>query len=207
MKPKVGEWLSEYAIPKNIHPAVIGYIMTKYQETGKSEEIDKMDYFYEEPEVGESKLDEYGCKGRTNDPRGWVSVSDTLYAFEEKLAQGAYIGKNVEYILEMSLNTKLRHEWATDFINFYNIPVLTVDDIVNNTYTEDDLPENISERFACISSLLSVDIENVEIVREFIREKIGAEYLKTFDMCWVCDDEERMLKLQELEAKKKVRTK
>ena len=65
----------------------------------------------------------------------------------------------------------------------------------------------VSEKFACISSLLSASIDEVKVVRNFIIEKIGTEYLKTFDMCWVCDDEERMLKLQELEAKERVRTK
>ena len=30
MQPKVGEWISEYAIPNKIHPSVIGYILSKY---------------------------------------------------------------------------------------------------------------------------------------------------------------------------------
>ena len=53
MEPKVGEWLTEYAIPNKIHPAVIGYILTKYNNFGKSENIEDIGYFYEEPEVGE----------------------------------------------------------------------------------------------------------------------------------------------------------
>lgn len=78
MEPKVGEWLYDYAIPNKIHPSVIGFIMSKYLSTGKSEEIKDMGYFYEEPEIGEMHPDKYGCNGRTNDPRGWVSISKTL---------------------------------------------------------------------------------------------------------------------------------
>lgn len=66
MDPKVGEWIYEYAIPSKIHPSVIGYIFSKYQENRRSEEISDMGYFYEEPEVGESHLDRNGCRGRTN---------------------------------------------------------------------------------------------------------------------------------------------
>ena len=81
MEPKVGELITVYAIPQKIHPAVIGYMLSKYNNSGKSENIDDIGYFYEEPEVGEEHLDANGCKGRTNDPRGWTSISHTLYNF------------------------------------------------------------------------------------------------------------------------------
>ena len=68
MEPKVGEWITEYAIPQKLHPAVIGYMLSKYNNSGKSEDIKDIGYFYEEPEVGEEHLDKNGCKGRTNDP-------------------------------------------------------------------------------------------------------------------------------------------
>ena len=58
-----------------------------------------MGYFYEEPEVGEEHLDKNGCKGRTNDPRGWTSISNTLYNFERNLEAGKYAGKDVEDIM------------------------------------------------------------------------------------------------------------
>jgi hypothetical protein len=75
MEPKVGEWITEYAIPNKVHPSVIGYMLSKYNNSGKSEDISDIGYFYEEPEVGEQHLDANGCKGRTNDPRGWTSIS------------------------------------------------------------------------------------------------------------------------------------
>ena len=93
MEPKVGEWLTEYAIPHKIHPAVIGYMLSKYNNSGRSEALQDIGYFYEEPEVGEQHLDANGCKGRTNDPRGWTSISNTLYNFERNLEAGRYEGK------------------------------------------------------------------------------------------------------------------
>ena len=113
MEPKVGEWITEYAIPQKIHPSVIGYMLSKYNSSGKSEAMQDIGYFYEEPEVGEEHLDANGCKGRTNDPRGWTSISNTLYNFERNLVQGKYEGKDVEDIIKRSIESKLRMEWAS----------------------------------------------------------------------------------------------
>lgn len=129
MEPKVGEWITEYAIPQKIHPSVIGYMLSKYNNSGKSEDIQDIGYFYEEPDVGEEHLDKNGCKGRTNDPRGWTSISNTLYNFERNLEQGKYEGKDVEDIIQRSISSKLREEWAAEFFDFYNLPTLTPEEV------------------------------------------------------------------------------
>ena len=129
MEPKVGEWITEYAIPQKIHPAVIGYMLSKYNNSGKSEDIQDIGYFYEEPEVGEEHLDNNGCRGRTNDPRGWTSISNTLYNFERNLELGKYAGKDVEDILQRSISSKLREEWSAEFFDFYNLPTLTPEEV------------------------------------------------------------------------------
>ncbi len=120
-----------------------------------------MDVFYEEPEVGEKKLDQNGCRGRTNDPRGWVSISNTLYAFENNLRKGKYISKDVEKLLEASISSKLREEWAKEFYDYYNMPTLSVDEVVSETYTQEYLPQDINERFAYVTSLLLADESQV----------------------------------------------
>lgn len=199
MMPKVSEWLSDYAIPRKLHPAVIGYILSKYVNSGKSDAISKIGYFYEEPEIGEKQLDRYGCKGRTNDPRGWVSISNTMYAFEKDLRAGKFIGKNVEDILRKSINTKLREEWANEFIDFYNIPVVTVAEVMRKRLPKDCLPTDINERFACVTSLLLADETQVEKCRQFIRDYCDPEYLQLYDYCWAGNDENRMLKITELQ--------
>lgn len=200
MEPKVGEWLYEYAIPNKLHPSVIGFIFSKYQENLRSEEISEMGYFYEEPEVGEEHLDKNGCRGRTNDPRGWTSISSMLYSFEKDLADGKFIGKDVENLLETSINSKLREEWAKEFFDFYNNPTLTVEDVVNKRYTQADLPRDTNEKFATMAGLLSADETEVKEVREFIRKYCDPEYLSVYDIYWAGQDENRMEKLVELQA-------
>lgn len=198
MEPKVGEWLYEYAIPHNVHPSVIGYIMAKYNEASRSESIARMGYFYEEPEVGEKNLDKNGCRGRTNDPRGWVSVSTSLKNFENNLKAGKYIGKDVEHLLKTTLGTKLREEWANEFFDFYNRPTPTIEDVMSDDVMTEDLPNNISDRFACVTSMLGANMQEVGKVREFVRRACGSEYVSMFDLCWVGNDRKRKNKIYEL---------
>lgn len=198
MEPKVGEWLYEFAIPNKIHPSVIGYIFSKYKENGKNEELSNIGYFYEEPEIGENNLDRNGCRGRTNDPRGWESVSRTLYSFEEDLKNGKFVGKDVEALLKISIGSKLRDEWAEEFFDFYNNPTLTVEEVVGKKYTQADLPITINERFATMLGLLGASIKQVGDCREFIRKYCAPDYLAVYDMYWTGENEERMEKIAEL---------
>ena len=204
MYPKVNEWINEYAIPNKVHPSVIGYILSKYRENIRNNTID---YFYEEPEVGENNLDKNGCKGKTNDPRGWVSISNFLYGFEHNLNLGKFIGKDVEEILKVSLKTKLREEWAEEFYDFYNIPVLTVEEVVSNNFTQADLPVDTNERFALVTSLISASNEEVGICREFIREYCDPEYLSIYDLCWIGNDLEKAEIISELQSKSLIKKK
>ena len=202
MEPKVGEWITEYAIPQKIHPAVIGYMLSKYNNSGKSEDIQDIGYFYEEPEVGEEHLDANGCKGRTNDPRGWTSISNTLYNFERNLEAGKYEGKDVEDIIQRSIGSKLRMEWASEFFDFYNLPTLTPEEVTKGMgegYTQADLPRDISERFAYMTALITADEGQVEACREFIRKHCDPEYLSIYDIYWAGNDERKMEKISELQ--------
>ncbi len=202
MEPKVGEWITEYAIPNKIHPAVIGYMLSKYNNSGKSEEIQDIRYFYEEPDVGEQHLDANGCKGRTNDPRGWTSISNTLYNFEKNLEAGRYAGKDVEDIIQRSIESKLRMEWASEFFDFYNLPTLTPEEVAEGMgkgYTQADLPRDISERFAYMTALITADEKQVEACREFIKKHCDPEYLSIYDIYWAGNDEKKMERIAELQ--------
>lgn len=202
MEPKVGEWITEYAIPHKIHPAVIGYMLSKYNNSGKSEAIQDIGYFYEEPDVGEQHLDANGCKGRTNDPRGWTSISNTLYNFERNLEAGKYEGKDVEDIIQRSIESKLRMEWASEFFDFYNLPTLTPEEVVQGIgkgYTQADLPRDISERFAYMTALITADEKQVEACRDFIRKHCDPEYLSIYDIYWAGNDERKMERIAELQ--------
>ena len=202
MEPKVGEWITEYAIPNQVHPAVIGYILSKYNNSGKSEAIQDIGYFYEEPDVGEQQLDANRCKGRTNDPRGWTSISNTLKNFERNLEAGKYEGKDVEDIIQRSIASKLRMEWAIEFFDFYNLPTLTPEEVTQGMgkgYTQADLPRDISERFAYMTALITADEKQVKDCREFIRKYCDPEYLSIYDICWAGNDERKMERIAELQ--------
>lgn len=199
MEPKVGEWIYEYAIPNKIHPSVIGYIFSKYQQNRRSEQTSNMRYFYEEPEVGETHLDKNGCKGRTNDPRGWVSISRMLYSFENDLASGKFVGKDVADLLQTSIDSKLRDEWSSEFFDFYNNPTLSVDEVVEKRYSQADLPKNIKEKFATMAGLLSANEKQVGAVRDFIKKHCDPEYLSVYDIYWAGHDEQKMEKIAELQ--------
>lgn len=199
MHPKVNEWLNEYAIINKIHPSVISYIMMKYQSAFDKNVIN---YFYEEPEIGEKNLDKNGCNGKTNDPRSWTAVSNMLYAFEQNLFNGLYVGRDVEDILMRTLLSKLREEWAVEFYNFYNTMSLTVEEIVSNSYDKDDLPRNVNEYFAVVTSLLYVADNDLEIVRNFILENCGKEFLQIYDELVVLNDPERLETIEKLQKQK-----
>lgn len=200
VEPRVGEWITEYAIPNGVHPQVIGYILSKYNSNGQSENIEDIGYFYEEPEVGEEHLDRYGQKGRTNDPRGWTQISDTLKNFESDLQEGKFDGIDVEDALKRRIGTKLRKEWAEEFYDFYNMPTLTPEEVVKGEYTQEDLPQDINERFAFMTALITADEKQVKACRDFIRKHCDPEYLATFDICWAGKDEKRARKIDELQT-------
>ena len=200
VEPRVGEWITEYAIPNGVHPQVIGYILSKYNSNGQSEDIEDIGYFYEEPEVGEEHLDRYGQKGRTNDPRGWTQISDTLKNFESDLQEGKFDGIDVEDALKRRIGTKLRKEWAEEFYDFYNMPTLTPEEVVKGEYTQEDLPQDINERFAFMTALITADEKQVKACRDFIRKHCDPEYLATFDICWAGKDEKRARKIDELQT-------
>ncbi len=190
------EWLVDYAIPNKLHPTVISYIVTKYHSTDKRE----ISYFYEKPEVGEAHTDQNGCRGRTNDPRGWAALSKMLYNFEEDLSNGKFIGKNVESLLSTTINSKLRTEWAREFFAFYNSPTLSVQDVVKHNYKDEDLPTDINEKFSVMSGLLTADETEIKACRKFVKEYCSPEYLQIYDSYWAGNDDRRIEMIAELES-------
>lgn len=208
VEPNVQEWIFEYAIPRELHPKVIGFILSKYEQNRlKMKTLNKgldenLSYFIEGPDVGENNPTIYDDAGRTNDPRNWEHISNWLYHFEKEYSNGAFDSEDIEINFKNMLLRMLRPEWAVAFADFYNNEPITVEEIIDDTYSTNDLPITISEKVACTMSLLSVDIENVEKVRNFIREKCSPEFLEIFDLIWT-KDEERYLKIEELNAKKR----
>ena len=128
------------------------------------------------------------------------SLFPELLYFERNLEQGKYEGKDVEDIIQRSIGTKLREEWAVEFFDFYNLPTLTPEEVVKGMgegYTQADLPRDISERFAYMTALITADEKQVEACREFIRKYCVQEYLEVYDIYWAGNDERRQEKISE----------
>ncbi len=84
-----------------IHPSVIGYMLSKYNNSGKSEDIQDIGYFCEEPDVGEEHLDRNGCKKEEQTILVVGHQFPIHYTiFERNLEAGKYEGKDVEDIIK-----------------------------------------------------------------------------------------------------------
>jgi hypothetical protein len=127
-----------------------------------------------------------------------------LYSFESDLKSGKFAGKDVTNLLQTSINSKLRDEWASEFFEFYNNPTLSVEEVVGKNYSQEDLPRNINEKFATLAGLLSATDKQVGICREFIKKHCDPEYLSIYDICWAGNDEQKIEKISELQEMSKM---
>ena len=93
-------------------------------------------------------------------------------------------------------------EWAEEFYDFYNLPTLTPEEVVQgmgNGYTQADLPQDINERFAFMTALITADERQVGACRDFIRKYCDPEYLEVFDIYWAGEDSRRQERIAELQ--------
>lgn len=119
------------------------------------------------------------------DPRKWEMASKILYKTRQPEMLRALIG---------DVLTK-------DFVEFTKQQVITLEDVIQHNYSEEDLEMNVSQKFATAVGLSSVDEENFEVVREFM-EQIGAEARAAFESMWAHGDEKRLERIAELQVAK-----
>ncbi len=110
------------------------------------------------------------------DPRGWEQLSNIIY-------------DNNGVIREALISNKIGKENAKSFISFAKMPLITIDDIMNNDVSSSDIPTNTNAKYALMLSLRVADMTEVKQVRLFIKRYLGAELLATFDSLWATDDE------------------
>lgn len=115
------------------------------------------------------------------DPRKWVLASKALYQCNNPNVLRAFVGDSI----------------TKDFINFCKMDIVSVEDVLNDRCDADDIPFDPSLRWYTTICLSIVDDENVDKVREFVR-KLGKEFLAVFDYEWSKDNEERIMKIYEL---------
>ena len=116
------------------------------------------------------------------DPRGWEQVSDIIY-------------DNKGLIAKELISNKVGKEIAASFVAFAQTPPLMVEDVIDKNYDYNDIPSEFDAKYALALSLRSAGIEEIQQVREFINEELGAEILSMFDVVWVGQDDEKALHL------------
>ena len=118
------------------------------------------------------------------DPRRWKMASDMLYASNNPNTIRAIVGEDL----------------TKDFISFCMMPVITIQDVINENYTDEVFEMDLGRKLATLSGLVRVDDKNMPKVREFVK-KLGAEMCKKFEVQWAGGDEERLEQIQEIRIK------
>ena len=124
---------------------------------------------------------EYDGERPNADPRKWEMASKMLYKTNNPEMLRALVGEEI----------------TREFIEFCQIKVITLEDVINGNYSEEDLEMNTAEKYATVMGLLNANEEEYFKVREFIN-KLGAEYTALFDMMWAGDNEERLEMIAEV---------
>ena len=123
----------------------------------------------------------YDGKKPNADPRKWEMASKVLYQTGKPEMLRALIGEDL----------------TRDFIAFCTQKVLSIEDVLNENYSEEDLKMDTSKKYITIVNLSLVDEENVEVIRDFVA-KLGKELLATFYLLWTRGNETRLEKIAEL---------
>ena len=116
------------------------------------------------------------------DPRRWEMASKMLYATNNPYLLRGIIGEGI----------------TEQLVAFCKQTVITLDDVLNHNYTNEDLKMNVSQKYMTAVGLSLVDEKHVKEVREFVTN-LGAEICATFDSMWCHGDEERIKKLAEID--------
>ena len=142
-------------------------------------------YGYIAYKKGEVLRTNYNGETPNADPRKWEMASKMLYATRRPEMLRGLIGEEI----------------TKEFCSFCNQKVITLEDVLNDNYTLEDLEMNISEMYATTLTLTQVDINNVEKVRNFVM-KLGNEFCSLFDSLWIHNDVERLEIISELKQEK-----
>ena len=96
------------------------------------------------------------------------------------------------------LRALVGEEITKEFVAFCNQRVITLEDVLNDRFDEDEIAVlNTSEKYATAMGLSSVDEKNFEKVRKFVGN-LGKEFTSLFDNLWAKNDESRLEKVAEI---------
>lgn len=138
-------------------------------------------YSYIAYKKGETLRSKYDGEKPNADPRKWEMASKMLYATGSPEMLRALVGEDI----------------TREFVQFCNQQVITLDDVINENYTQRDIQAlNTAERYATTMGLSQVDDNNLEKVRGFVTG-LGAEFGAIFDALWTHGDESKLERLAE----------
>ena len=130
---------------------------------------------------------EYNGEKPNADPRSWEMASKMVYATGSPEMLRALIGEDL----------------TREFVAFCRQRVITVEDVINGDYREEEIQElNTAQRYATVVEISKVDEENIEVVREFAKS-LGGEYRALFDNIWTKDSDERLEIIAEIKLAEK----
>lgn len=85
------------------------------------------------------------------------------------------------------------------------LDILSLQDVISHNYSEDRLSMSTAEKIMTAISLLSVDEEHFDLVREFLG-LLGEEIRTIFEAKWVGQDETRLKMLKECQQSLKLKS-
>lgn len=130
---------------------------------------------------GEALRSIYDGEKPNADPRKWEMASKMLYSTGRPEMLRALVGEDI----------------TKEFVQFCNQQVITLDDVINENYTDRDIKIlDTAERYATTMGLSRVDDANLEKVRSFVTG-LGAEFVAIFDALWTHGDESKLERLAE----------
>lgn len=124
---------------------------------------------------------EFNGKTPNADPRKWEMASKVLYQTKNPEMLRALIG------IELTI----------EFVAFCKNSVITIEDVINGNYKEQDLEMNVGQKSATVAALSYVDEKNLVTVRNFV-SKLGDESLALFESLWTKGDLSRLERIAEL---------
>ena len=125
---------------------------------------------------GKTLRSKYDGEKPNADPRKWEMASKMLYKTGNPEMLRALVGEDI----------------TREFVEFCNQPTITLDDVINDNYTEKDVKAlNTAGKYATTMGLTQVDDDNLEKVRGFAKD-LGPEFGAIFDSLWTHGDENRL---------------
>jgi len=133
--------------------------------------------------------DEFDGKNAIPTPRTWKMASDILKK-----------NKN-PFIIKSAVGEKVTNKFIEFIKNTRNI--ITPKAVLNNLYDINEIKKlTIAQKYATIMAVTNVDIDNLEIIRNFVIElsEGNGELLKVFEDFWVHGNELRKEQLEQLKV-------